>query len=114
MQRSRQHKIENVIGYLPQELKDELKCVMKAAYRLPEKEGIAKLREQADWLDRSYPSAAASLREGLEETFTINRRVGYNVICRRRCGGVWGPRISSRVPTPGCVGILRCRRARGV
>jgi len=44
---------------------------MRAAYRLPEKEGMAKLREQADWLEKSYPSAAASLREGLAETFTI-------------------------------------------
>ena len=114
VQRCRQHKIENVVGYLPQELEDEVKCVMKAAYRLSAADGIARLQAQAQWLEKPYPSAAASLREGLEETFTINRRVGYNVICRRRSGGVWGRRISSRVPTPGCVGILRCRRARGV
>jgi len=50
-----------------------MKCVMKAAYRLSAKEGIARLEAQADWLDKQYPSAAASLREGLEETFTINR-----------------------------------------
>jgi transposase-like protein len=73
VQRCRQHKVENVIGYLPNELKDEMKCVMKAAYRLSAKEGIARLEAQADWLDKQYPSAAASLREGLEETFTINR-----------------------------------------
>lgn len=73
VQRCRQHKVENVIGYLPHELKDEVKCVMKAAYRLSAKEGLARLTAQADWLDKPYPSAAASLREGLEETFTINR-----------------------------------------
>ena len=47
MQRCRQHKIENVVGYLPQELKDELKCVMKAAYRLSATDGIARLQAQA-------------------------------------------------------------------
>ena len=73
VQRCRQHKIENVVGYLPQELKGEVKCVLKAAYRLSAKEGIARLQAQADWLEKPYPSAAASLREGLEETFTINR-----------------------------------------
>jgi transposase-like protein len=31
------------------------------------------LHELADWLERRYPGAAASLREGLEETITINR-----------------------------------------
>jgi len=72
VQRCRQHKIENVVGYLPQELKDEVKCVMKAAYSLSAKEGIARLQAQADWLEKPYPSAAASLREGLGETFTIN------------------------------------------
>ena len=73
VQRCRQHKIENVVGYLPQELKDEVKCVMKAAYRLSATDGIARLQAQAQWLAKPYPSAAASLREGLEETFTINR-----------------------------------------
>jgi transposase-like protein len=73
VQRCRQHKVENVVGYLPNELKDEVKCVMKAAYRLSAKEGIARLEAQAHWLETQYPSAAASLREGLEETFTLNR-----------------------------------------
>lgn len=73
VQRCRQHKIENVTGYLPKELQGEVKAVMRAAYRLPADEGIQRLRKQAEWLEREYPSAAASLREGLEETFTINR-----------------------------------------
>ncbi len=34
---------------------------------------MAKLEKQAEWLDREYPSAAASLREGLAEMFTVNR-----------------------------------------
>lgn len=72
VQRCRQHKVENVVGYLPKELQGEVKAVMRAAYRLSASEGMARLKKQAEWLEREYPSAAASLREGLEETFTIN------------------------------------------
>ena len=37
------------------------------------KEGMARLRNLADWLEQEQPAAANSLREGLEECFTINR-----------------------------------------
>ena len=70
VQRCRNHKLENVSGYLPKELKGQVKAVMRAAFRLPEKEGLARLEKQAQWLEREYPSAAASLREGLAEMFT--------------------------------------------
>ena len=73
VQRCRNHKVENVTGHLPQELRDQVKTVMKAAYRLSAEEGMAKLKQQASWLEREYPSAAASLLEGLDETFTVNR-----------------------------------------
>jgi hypothetical protein len=46
---------------------------MHAAYKLAPKEGIAKLRQQAKWLQADHPDAAASLLEGLDETFTVNR-----------------------------------------
>jgi transposase-like protein len=73
VQRCRRHKVENVVGYLPEELKGQVKAVMRAAWRLEAQEGIAKLKQQARWLENEYPSAAASLLEGLEEMFTINR-----------------------------------------
>lgn len=73
VQRCRNHKIENVMGYLPEELKDQVKAAMRGAFRLPAKEGMARLEKQAAWLEREYPSAAASLREGLEEMFTVRR-----------------------------------------
>ena len=73
VQRCRNHKIENVMGYLPEELKDQVKAAMRGAFRLPAKEGMARLEKQAGWLEREYPSAASSLREGLEEMFTVNR-----------------------------------------
>ncbi len=31
------------------------------------------MKKQAEWLRSDYPDAAASLLEGLEETFTVNR-----------------------------------------
>jgi transposase-like protein len=73
VQRCRNHKLENVSGYLPDELRDQVKAVMRAAFRLPAKEGLARLEKQAQWLEREYPSAAASLREGLAEMFTVSR-----------------------------------------
>ena len=73
VQRCRQHKLENVMSYLPEHLKDQTKAAMRAAFRLPAKEGLARLEKQAEWLEREYPSAAASLREGLAEMFTVNR-----------------------------------------
>jgi hypothetical protein len=46
---------------------------MEAAYGLPLQEGMARLKRRADWLETHYPETAAGLRQGLEETFTINR-----------------------------------------
>ena len=76
VQRCRHHKNESVPGHLERarlakHLRDQDKVVMRAAYRLPEKEGLPKLRDQAAWLERQYPSAAASLREGKEATLKL-------------------------------------------
>jgi transposase-like protein len=47
---------------------------MRAAYRNPDSlAGQGDLESLAKELDRSHPGASASLREGLEETFTIGR-----------------------------------------
>ena len=73
VQRCRNHKVKNVCDKLPGELQDQVKAAMKAAYRLPWKKGIARLKKQAEWLKNEHPGAAGSLLEGLEETFTINR-----------------------------------------
>ena len=73
VQRCRQHKLKNVMGYLPDPLNEQTKAAIRAALRLPAKEGMAKPEKQAEWLKREYPSAAASLREGSAEMFTVNR-----------------------------------------
>jgi len=72
VQRCRSHKIRNVTDQVPKHLKDQVKAAMRAAYRLDPKEGMARLKKQAEWLQTEHPTAAASLREGLQETFTVN------------------------------------------
>jgi transposase-like protein len=72
VQRCRTHKLRNVLSYLPEHLQDQVAAVIRAAYKLPSTEGLARLKTQAAWLQKEYPQAAASLLEGLEETFTVN------------------------------------------
>ena len=72
VQRCRTHKLRNVLERLPKVEAEQTKAVMMAAYKLEAKEGMAKLRKQAQWLQREHADAAASLLEGLEETFTVN------------------------------------------
>jgi putative transposase len=72
VQRCRVHKLRNVLDYLPDSLKPQVKATMNAAFKLPAKEGLAKLKQQALWLKRDHPKAAASLLEGIEELFTVN------------------------------------------
>ena len=45
----------------------------------------AKLQQYASWLEREWPGAAASLREGLDELFTVNR-LGLTIALRRCLG----------------------------
>lgn len=73
VQRCRAHKLRNVLDYLPKDQRAQVKSVLRAAWKLGPKEGMARVKKLAAWLDNSYPSAAASLMEGLEECFTINR-----------------------------------------
>ena len=90
VQRCRNHKLRNVLGHLPEDQHDQAKSTLKAAFKLDEKEGRSKVEKYAERLEREWPSAAASLREGLEELFTINR-LGLPA----RCVAVLGRRTSS-------------------
>lgn len=73
VQRCRQHKLRNVVERLPRDQQGQAKSLMRAAWRLDAKTGMTKLEKLAQWLEREHPDAAASLREGMEECFTINR-----------------------------------------
>jgi transposase-like protein len=82
IQRCRNHKVRNVLGYLPEQRKADVEAAMKAAFKLKAEEGMARLDKLAQWLEREYPSAAGSLREGLKELFTINRLGLGKALCR--------------------------------
>ena len=73
VQRCRNHKRKNVLDHVPDSMKDTVKATMNAAYRLDSDKGMARLEELAKMLELPHPSAAGSLREGLAETFTVNR-----------------------------------------
>jgi putative transposase len=72
IQRCRTHKLRNVLERLPEDQRDQVAAAMKAAWKLEAKEGMIKLKKLSEWLDQ-WPTAAASLLEGLEECFTVNR-----------------------------------------
>jgi len=73
VQRCRQHKIRNVKDHLPDHLHDTAVSTMRAAFKLDADEGIARLRQLAKMFEDVYPSASASILEGLPEMFTVNR-----------------------------------------
>jgi len=72
VQRCRTHKMRNVLERLPKQEAKQSKAILSAAYQLAPKEGMAKLKQHAKWLRTEHPDAAASLLEGMEETFTVN------------------------------------------
>jgi len=82
VQRCQAHKRRNVLGYLPKEMQGQVGAVLRAAWKLDPKEGMARLRTQSEWLEKTHPKAAASLREGLEETFTV-ARLGVSPMLRK-------------------------------
>ncbi|HEV2690828.1 MAG TPA: transposase [Bryobacteraceae bacterium] len=73
VQRCRNHKLRNVLGRLPREQQAQTGSLMRAAWKMNQKDGMAKFRQIAVWLEHDYPEAAAALLEGLEECFTINQ-----------------------------------------
>jgi putative transposase len=85
VQRCRNHKIRNVLGHLPEAQQEQASAALRAAFKLEAAEGMKKLEQLALWFERDHPSAAASLREGLREMFTVNR-LGLPAALRRCLG----------------------------
>jgi len=73
VQRCRIHKIRNVTERLPKAKAAQTRWVMTQALKDEPNAGIQKLKAHAKHLKAQHPDAAASLLEGLEELFTINR-----------------------------------------
>lgn len=74
VQRCHEHKKRNVVEHLPKDYQAEYRRKMKAAYgMLDYGHAKAALEALVRELEELNPSAAASLREGLEETLTLHR-----------------------------------------
>lgn len=71
MQRCRIHKIRNVAERLPKDRAEQVRWLMKQAFKLDAPRGKQKLKELAKDLKAQLPDAAASVLEGLDEMFTI-------------------------------------------
>jgi transposase-like protein len=74
IQRCRRHKERNVTDHLPEAERPLIQRRLRAAWANPDPEQArAELDALARSLARQRPGAAASLREGLAETLTVNR-----------------------------------------
>ena len=74
IQRCQLHKVRNVKDKLPERLRRTVERRMRQAYRADSAlDAEAQLLALARELERIHPGAAASLREGLEETLTVIR-----------------------------------------
>jgi putative transposase len=75
VQRCVQHKQENVLDHLPERDRPAVKARLRAAWQDSDHDrALERLTALALELDRAHPGAAASLREGIEETLTVTRR----------------------------------------
>ena len=72
--RCHRHKERNVTDLLPERDRDQVRARMRAAWSLPDPE-LARQRLEllASELDRTWPDAAGSLREGMHDTLTLMR-----------------------------------------
>jgi putative transposase len=74
VQRCQVHKRRNIQEHLNESCWPELSRRLGAAYAATDYDrALALLKQTAGWLERINPDAAASLREGMEETLTVVR-----------------------------------------
>lgn len=74
IQRCQVHKKRNVLSYLPESEHENVSIAMTKAYReFDYAQAKSALESLANQLEYRYPSAASSLREGIEETLTVHR-----------------------------------------
>jgi transposase-like protein len=68
------HKERNVIDHLPERERSAITQRLRRAWALDDhRRALDQLRQLAGELERTYPGAAGSLREGMEETLTLTR-----------------------------------------
>ncbi|NQW29019.1 MAG: transposase [Ignavibacteria bacterium] len=85
-QRCRFHKAENVASYLPEAIQAEWKMRLFTIWKIDDyNEARAQLQQCVDQLSLINLSAANSLREGFEQTLTL-QRIGMNKLFARSLG----------------------------
>ena len=68
------HKERNILGHLPDRLQQSVKSVLRESWGLNDaKLAKRRLERLASSLESDHPGAAASVREGLDETLTLQR-----------------------------------------
>ena len=99
VQRCQVHKARNVLGHLPDERQKDVRASMREAYKCTKVETAKRLLNNlARSLQKKHPSAAASLREGLDETLTV-MDLGLNASLSRT--------LSTTNPIENLNGLLR-------
>jgi transposase-like protein len=72
VQRCQVHKLRNILDHLPERQRPWARAIVRRAYQSADlKTGLRLLQDLAKRLETESPSAAESVREGLEETLTL-------------------------------------------
>ncbi len=99
VQRCVRHKERNVLDHLPERDRPAVKRRVRAAWKLADHTAaLERLEALAGELAHSHPGAAASLREGIEETVTLQRLGVHEQLWRT---------LSSTNPIESMIGICR-------
>lgn len=99
VQRCQQHKRRNVLDHLPKEHQHAIDARISAAYKMADYNDARKSLElTVKYLENLNPSAAASLKEGLEETLTIHK-LGVKGLLRKT--------LSTTNPIESCFSVTR-------
>jgi putative transposase len=99
VQRCQVHKRRNVKEQLPPEHQSAIDARIRAAYNMADyNKAKASLALTVRYLERLNPSAAASLREGLEETLTVHR-LGVTGLLKKT--------LSTTNPIESCFSVTR-------
>jgi transposase-like protein len=99
VQRCQQHKRRNVRDHLPPEHQEAIDARIRAAYNMADYDKAKKsLDLTVRYLEKLNPSAAASLKEGLEETLTLHK-LGVTGLLRKT--------LSTTNPLESCILVTR-------
>jgi len=99
VQRCQQHKRRNIREHLSEEHQASIDARIAAAYKMTDyEEAVKSLELTVRYLERLNPSAAASLKEGLEETLTVHK-LGITGLLRKT--------LSTTNPIEACFSVTR-------